>query len=691
MRPVASLLTLRTITAFVTAVCLALLGAPSAALANHIQASLLAEKPAAPGETVTLALLMQPEKGWHGYWSNPGDAGFGLSLDWTLPAGAKAEAPEFPVPQTLLLSGLMNHVYEHDYAVLVPLTLPRDAKPGTTLPIAAKARWLACTDQICVPEEADLQGTVTVGTAGTADTRFAGWRAALPAPLDRAGTFAFTGKALRIAIPFPASARIGQPHFFVASEGVADYAAPQKFYRHGDTLIAELGRAKGPSAEQPTTLSGVLALGGDAGGIALVARAGPVPEGGTPVGGTAAAGFSLATLLTAILGALAGGLVLNVMPCVFPILSLKALALARGNNHQAHVEGMAYTAGVMLACILLGGVMLGLRAAGEEVGWAFQLQEPWVVALLVLLATAITANFAGLYEMPGLSLESAPGAGSSGAKGAFGTGLLAAFVATPCTGPFMAAAVGAALVLPWWAALAIFAALGLGLGLPFLAIGFVPALRRLLPRPGGWMETFRRAMTVPMGLTLLALFWLAWRLGGGTFGLLTVILAVALVGALYLVRREQRDGRRPLAGTLAAIALTAAAVILLPRTVSATGGTAEAGLLDAQPFSEATLAQARKAGKPVFAYFTADWCLSCKVNESVAIERETTRDAFRKAGVVVLVGDWTRRDPAISRFLTAQGAAGVPLYLWYPAGGGEPRPLPQVLTPDLLAGLPAGK
>ena len=215
-------------------------------------------------------------------------------------------------------------------------------------------------------------------------------------------------------------------------------------------------------------------------------------------------------------------------------------------------------------------------------------------------------------------------------------------------------------------------------------------LRRLLPKPGAWMERFRRAMAVPMGLTLLALFWLAWRLGGGTFGLLAVVLAVALVGALTLVRRDQRGGRRPLAGTLAALALTGAAVVLLPRTVSATASTGEAGLLDAQPFSEAALAQARKAGKPVFAYFTADWCLSCKVNESVAIERETTRDAFRKAGVVVLVGDWTRRDPAITRFLTAQGAAGVPLYLWYPAGGGEPRQLPQVLTPDLLARLPAG-
>ncbi|MCW1382487.1 protein-disulfide reductase DsbD family protein [Novosphingobium sp. KCTC 2891] len=653
------------------------------ASANHIRASLVAEAPAAPGGEVTLAILMQPDKGWHGYWLNPGDAGLGLTLDWTLPEGARAGTMLYPVPQTLLVQGLMNHVYEHDYAVLVPLTLPANARAGTTLPITAKAQWLACTESICVPEQAVLQGTVTVGQ-GPADARFERWRAALPAPLDRPGTFAVTPKGISLAIPFPASAGIDAPHFFIAGDGLVNYAAPQAFRRKGDVLVVDLPRAKVPSAEQPTVISGVLALGDNAGGIALVARAGAVPEGGTPVG--AVAGFSAATLGLAVLGALLGGLVLNVMPCVFPILSLKALALARGNSHRAHVEGLAYTAGVVLACLALGGAMLALRAAGEQVGWAFQLQDPGIVALLLLLAAAITANFAGLFELPGLSIER-----GSGSMGAFGTGLLAAFVATPCTGPFMAAAMGAALVLPTWAALAVFAALGVGLALPFLLLGFVPALRRLLPKPGPWMERFRHFMALPMGLTVLALGWLAWRLGGTGYALAAAALALAAVAVLALAGRAQRGGR-PAARFVAPalLALAAAAVIGAPHLAEARQG-ADAGLLNARPFSEAALAKAQRSGKPAFVYFTADWCLSCKVNEGVAIKREATRDAFRKAGVTVLVGDWTRRDPAITRFLTAQGAAGVPLYLWYPAGGGAPVKLPQVLTPETLPALAAGR
>jgi thiol:disulfide interchange protein/DsbC/DsbD-like thiol-disulfide interchange protein len=670
-------------------------GRQSDARPTHIRPTLLAEGPVAPGETVTMAVLMQPEPGWHGYWTNPGDAGLPLSLDFSLPAGAKAGDLRFPVPQTLLIQGLMNHVYEHDYAVLVPVTIPATipatARAGSTLAVSAKARWLACTDTICVPEQADLSGTITVGS-GSKDTRFAAWRAALPAPLDRPARFAATAKGLSIAIPFPATATIGTPHLFIAGQGLVDYAAPQAFRRTGDWLVAELPRAKGMMAEHPQSVSGVLAFGADkqaatsaggSGGLSFTAQPGEVPAGGTPLAMGGTTPFAWRTLVLAMLGALAGGLILNVMPCVFPILSLKAMALARGNSSHARAEGLAYSAGVILACLGLGAALLALRAGGAQVGWAFQLQNPGVIAVLVLLAAAITANFAGLYELPGLSVSrSGNSVGTIG--GAFGTGLLAAFVATPCTGPFMAAAMGVALVLPPLAGLAVFAALGLGLALPFLLIGFVPPLRRLLPKPGPWMDKFRHFMAVPMGLTVLALLWLASRQGGWPLAIAAFALAAALLAALALAERRRRASR-PVAVWLVPtiLALGAAAFLGAPRLAQAPAS-ASGALPGARPFSASALAAARASGKPVFLYFTADWCLSCKVNENVAIDRPATIEAFRKAGVQVLVGDWTRADPAITAFLTQQGAAGVPLYLWYAPSATDAKVLPQVLTPETL-------
>lgn len=667
----------------------ALLGGPLAQAApTHIHASLLAEGPARPGQSVTMAVLMEPEPGWHGYWSNPGDAGLPLSLEWTLPSGARAGALQFPVPRTLMLQGLMNHVYEQAYAVLVPVTVPADARPGASLPVSAKARWLACTEQICVPEETLLMGTISVSGASDTrqapDTRFTGWRAALPAPLDRPGHFAATPRGLSLAIPFPASASLHDPHFFVSGQGLVDYAAPQTFRRTGDWLIVDLAAPKQPLlAEHPQSLSGVLSLGPGAGGLAVVATPGAVPQGGTAIETGATVTFSWGTLALAVLGALVGGLILNVMPCVFPILSLKAMALARGNSRHARAEGLAYAAGVILACIALGTALLALRAGGTQVGWAFQLQNPGVVALLMLLAVAITANLAGLFDLPGLSLaRSGKSVGTLG--GAFGTGLLAAFVATPCTGPFMAAAMGVALVLPPVAGLAVFAALGLGLALPFLLIGFVPPLRRLLPRPGPWMERFRKIMAVPMGLTALALVWLAWRQGGWGLAGSAVTLSLILIAALWLGRRRRARGHA-VRGWLAPLVLALCAAALFWTPYLAHRPDAEAGALPgARPFSQAALDRARASGHPVFLYFTADWCLSCKVNERLAIDTDATAAAFAKAHVQVLTGDWTRADPAITAFLTAQGAAGVPLYLWYAPGAAQPQTLPQVLTPQTL-------
>ncbi len=672
----------RRLVALLLQLCALLLAVPALAAPTHIAAALVAESAVRPGGKVTLAFVMKPEKGWHGYWLNPGDAGFGMTAKWRLPAGASAGPLQYPVPQTLVISGLMNHVYESDYALLVELSVPANAAPGSRLPASVEADWLACTDQICVPEHASLSTEVLVGAPGQLDPRFDEWRRHLPAPLGAEAHFAVSGDTIRLGIPMPRTVELVAPHLFAAEDRLVAYAAGQAFFRKGDLLIVELKRTKSLPLT-PTSFSGVLRYNAAGDGVAIAAVPGTVPTGGDPLSIAPAKQESLGWLL---LAALAGGLLLNLMPCVFPILSLKALSLARAGESEAHAraEGLAYSAGVILACAALGALLLALRAAGAEVGWAFQLQEPLVVAALLLLAVAITANMAGLYELaiPGF-------AQGHETRGSFATGLLAAFVATPCTGPFMAAAMGAALLLPPVQAMALFVALGLGIALPFLAVATIPALRRRLPRPGAWMVRFRHWMAWPMGLTALALAWLASRTGGLGFAIGCLAFAIGLIALLAVAGRAQRKGEAAAKQVLAGLAgMAVLFVVALPLTVSAPSAESQ-GVLPSRPFSDEALVAARNSGKPVFAYFTADWCLTCKVNEQVAIEREATRDAFAKAGVSVLRGDWTRRDPAITRYLTAHGAAGVPLYVWYPAGGGEGRILPQVLGPDSLVALAA--
>jgi DsbC/DsbD-like thiol-disulfide interchange protein/cytochrome c biogenesis protein CcdA len=642
--------------------------------------------PAPVKGTQMLALRFTPKSPeWHGYWSNPGDAGQGMRLSLDLPAGWTAGDPLYPVPKRLTISGLMNHIYEGQYVVLVPVTLGPEAALADAGAITGYVEYLACTDQICVPQDAVL----TSRPGGD----FARWRAEVAPLLDAKARFAIAGETLRLAIPLPAGVGLGDPHLFLGEKRItasadADFAAAQVFRRAGDLLVVEIPLKSLPPLPQGidappfaplAQVTGILSFG-DGAGVRFVAAPGDVPTGGEVIAGPQDA--PIPPLWTLILGALAGGLLLNIMPCVFPILSLKALTLARAGESEAkaRAEGLAYTAGVVLACVALGAAMLALRAAGEQVGWAFQLQEPGVVVALLVLAAAITANFAGLFELPSVSV-------SMGGErtGAFATGLLAAFVATPCTGPFMAAALGAALLLPTVQALALFALLGLGLALPFLLLGFVPPLRRMLPKPGAWMERFRRIMAIPMGLTALALVWLTAQLGGQSFGLIALVLVVGVLIALWVVGRLQKSGKMawPAFGLVAAPFL-AFALIALPNVYEAKGAEAKQSIHAPLAFTREALAEARASGKPVFVWFTADWCVTCKVNEASSIERESVREAFEEAGVITMVGDWTVRDEAITAFLSEQGAAGVPLYLWYAPGASAPEQLPQVLTPELL-------
>jgi thiol:disulfide interchange protein len=679
--------------------CAAQAQAQIGAFPLNVPASLEAESNApAPGQSVTLALVMRPQPGWHGYWQNPGDAGYGMDLKWRLPKGVHAGALRYPVPDTLIISGLMNYVFEDQHVLLVDLTLDPSVAKGTPLAVRVHGEWLACTDKICVPQQDDLaldlvagEGTITAAQR----TRFDGYRAFMPVPLDRAGRYQIAAGSIEIAVPFPASAPIKQPYFFPLDDGLFVYSKPQSARRVGDWLVIKAGVNARTHAASDAAVTGVLRFE-DGQGIIVKALPGAVPTGGVAVADVALSepnvdGNSTQGGIWGLLGfAILGGLILNLMPCVFPILGLKALALAKagGDEKTARLDALAYSAGVILSCLALGGALLVLRAAGAQVGWAFQLQEPGFVFFLLVLMIAITANLAGLFEIGSMSA----GDGltrKGGLTGSFWTGVLAAVVATPCTGPFMAAALGAALLLPVPQALLLFGGLGFGLALPFAAIAYVPALRAMLPKPGPWLNIFRKAMAVPMGLTALALLWLLWRLSGDWALLIGILAAVALLILVWHFGRAQRRPQgvgKPLLASLGIIGflLLSSALYQLPNPENGASATPDA--LQSEPFTEAKLAEYRASGRNVFVYFTADWCVTCKVNEVSAIDRTETVGAFDRQSIVTLVGDFTRRDPAIARFLLQHGRSGVPLYLYYPKGK-DAQILPQVLTPALLAGL----
>jgi len=640
----------------------------------HVRSQLVAETAVPkPGSDVTLALVSTPDPKWHAYWQNPGDAGLPAEAHWTLPAGATADAFRYPVPQRLLIAGLMNYVYEGTFVRLTTLHIPADATG--VLPVRLKLDYLVCTDTLCVPEKAELATSLTIGDGAidpAARAKFDGWRAKLPKPLSTPASFQAEGGVLRIAVPYPAGAAAKDVYFYPLTAEALDYAAPQTVARDGDRLVLETKARTAPAA-----LEGVLAIDGQ--GLTVTARPGAVPP-ARPVSATAP--------WLAAIGAFFAAVILNVMPCVFPILSLKALSLAKANNDEGspRAEALAYTAGVVLVCLALGGLLLGLRAAGATVGWAFQLQDPRVILVLLLLVAAIAFNLAGLFEIATPAFVNR--AASKRHGGAFATGALAAFIATPCTGPFMASALGAALILPWFAGLAIFGGLGLGIALPFLLLGFVPAFRRKLPKPGAWMATMRHILSVPMFLTALALAWVLGKqagVDGMTIGLAATLLAT--LGLWWAGARQAKGRSRAWLPALPLVLLALGGVALVR---PAAAGGPPAAMAGAEPFSEARLAALRAQGRPVFAYFTADWCLTCKVNEKAVIETAAVEKALADGKVAVLVGDWTNGDATLGRFIEAHNRAGVPLYLWYKPGQDAPEVLPQVLTQDLLAGRAKG-
>ncbi len=697
------------------------LSGPTVASAN-VKARLVSEAAAVgPGQTLWVALEFNIRDGWHTYWRNPGDSGQATTLTWTLPPGFTAGEIVWPTPHRFELPPLVNYGYATHVMHLVQITAPKDLKVGAPVALAAKASWLVCSD-VCIPEDADLQLNLpTAGAAGGAATA---------APLDPAAAALFTAARADLPSAAPAATRaklqngqlvvalgrewgatlsqIKSLSFFPYDEDSIEYAAPQTLTRTQDSVELTM-KASTPPPPNPgaapsaprTTVRGVLLATEQSGSetvtvpIEIAASVVGSGAGKTDSPGTLAAAAETLPLPSMVLLAILGGLILNLMPCVFPVLSIKAIGLVeQAKKHPATVrtKGVIFAAGVVSSMLALAGVLLALRAGGEQIGWGFQLQSPLFVTLMVYLLLAVGLNLSGVFEIGG----GLAGLGDGLTQGdsyqaSFFTGVLTTLVATPCTAPFMAAAVGAALTQSPVVALAIFAALGVGLSSPYLLISFAPWMRRALPKPGAWMDTLKQVFAFPMYASAA---WLLWVLAQQTSAL---GLGAALAGAILIglaAWAYQKSKLSSAGGRVAALLTAVAAALLavfLPVRYSGVAAAAPAGATahggDAwQPYDAAKVAELTAAGKPLLVNFTASWCLTCLVNERNAFADTAVQDVFRDKGVTLMKGDWTNRDPAITHALASFGRAGVPLYVVYNAKSGstEPLLLPQLLTAGVV-------
>jgi thiol:disulfide interchange protein DsbD len=674
-------------------VAFAALATPShAAGSKNVQASLLSEHAAVqPGQALTLGLRLEMADGWHTYWKNPADSGLPTKLTWTLPPGFTAEALQWPHPERIEAPPLMSYGYNDEVLLPVTVRAPADLAPGRSVRLAARADWLECKE-ICLPGKADLEITLPVEAATRPSehaARFAKTRALLPGDGS-----AWKPRALsvpkRLVLAFSPQAAPTEAYFFVDRPQVVEYAEPQKLFRTADGFTLELTPAvNGPAPER---LSGVLVAVTASGTQAVAVDAAVETAASAPAGAevvTRSGGSVWAPMGAAFLG----GLLLNLMPCVLPVLSLKVLGFVRQAGDRAvWRHGLAFTAGVVLSFWALAGLMLALRAGGESIGWGFQLQSPGFVAVLALLFLLIALNLLGVFEV-GMSLVGAGSGtlqGASGLASSFWSGLLATVVATPCTAPFMGSALGFSLGQPGLRTLLVFTALGLGMSAPYLLLSASPRLLRFVPRPGPWMTRFKEVLAVPMLATVVFLAWLLGQQTGvdGMAWLLAAFIPVSLGAWIYGRASQAALEGRPHRGRFAwagALVLAGVALALVRATVPVAAAPAAADALGWEPFSIERRDALRAQGTPVFIDFTASWCLSCQVNERVALDTPAVRAKLREHGVVLLKADWTRRDDRITEALASYGRQGVPLYVLYGRDkDAPPRLLPEVLTPGIV-------
>ncbi|MCT8125267.1 thioredoxin family protein [Alishewanella sp. BS5-314] len=644
--------------------------------AKHLKAELVSEyQQVMPGQQLWLALHFIPDEHWHTYWQNPGDSGLATSISWQLPDGVTVGDIQWPTPQAFSIPPLMNYGFEGPTVLLSQLTVPADFR-GDQLSIRARADWLVC-EEICIPADAEFALTLPVGQAAvlsdSATAVIASGNSKLPIPLTVSGSFDLAGGSFSAAIRGLPDVDFQQ--FFVAATELVDHAAAQQLlFSEGEWLLRQNLNTYFTSAPEHFELV-MVSSNGQGYSLSLT-----LADGTAEMPATTSQGLWFVLLMAA-----AGGLILNLMPCVFPVLSLKALSIAANSGQRAEQrrDALWYTLGVVLSFVSLALLLLALRAAGSAVGWGFQLQSPWLVALLAYLLFALGLSLSGVVQF-GLGLMSA-GSGltqSKGAKGSFFTGVLAVVVASPCTAPFMGGALGYAVTQPPLLALLVFVALGLGMALPFLLLAYLPALAQALPKPGAWMDTLKQLLAFPLYLSAVWLVWVFGRQAGidAVAVLLCGMVAIAAACWLYGSWQFSRAGwSRPLLAALLLL-LSVAVLRLVPDSTAPVTTATDAHW---QAWRPDKLAQLRQSGKPVLVNMTADWCITCLVNERVALNTDSSKAALALYDVTYLKGDWTRRDAEITAYLHQYQRDGVPLYVLYWPGQ-TPEVLPQILTPDTL-------
>ncbi|MEM7695071.1 MAG: protein-disulfide reductase DsbD domain-containing protein [Pseudomonadota bacterium] len=660
---------------------------------DHLRAELIPRNAAtAPGEATDVAIRVRVADGWHTYWKNPGDVGEAPRATWTLPEGASADPLRFPAPERLPYPPFVNFGYKSAFTLMTRITVPADWRPGAPLRVPVQMDFLVC-EEICIPESGVTLVEIATGATTTPDSQvaftFVQAQWAMPEEAPAPLSYARDGDDLYLTVPFGQGAEAA---FFPVTPGLIDNAAPQTATPAADgagftlKLMSGAGRLDGTMAGVLTTSEGawqVAALGDPdpAPDPASDPVAAPPPAAPVAVSAPAPPPIGVAE---AVLFAFLGGLILNLMPCVFPVLALKVFGLVRHADAPIKTRatiGAAYASGVLTMFAVLAGVLLALKAAGVGVGWGFQLQSPEFVAVMAAVVTLVALNLSGVFEV-GTSLTRVGGGSGDGVLGAYGTGVLATIVATPCTAPFMAVAIGAALGASPTMALAVFAALGAGLAAPFVVLSLLPGLTKILPKPGAWMVRLKQALAFPLYATAAWLIWVLAQLTGPG-PLLAALLALVLVATaawVFGLSQGVTGARRKVALGLAVAIFAGALAVGRPVADAAPPQTvAVAGPAPVVPFTPAALAALEAEGRPVFLNATAAWCITCKVNEEAVFADEAFAALLADNDVTFMVADWTRRDNDVSALMDRFGRAGVPLYVFF-SGRGEATVLPQILT-----------